>query len=97
MFSLEELAKGFGAIGSEQRLLVYITLIKRLPQGLNMKELQIKLDMKPSTLAHHIKFLVEVNLVKQEKQGKEIFNFANDQTLRGLCGDILDKCCTEKD
>ena len=94
MFSIEDLAKGFNAIGSEQRLLVYIALIEKLPNGLNIKALQEKLDMKPSTLAHHIKFLVEANLVRQERQGKEILNFANDQTLRGLCSDILDKCCS---
>ena len=95
MFSIQELAKGFDAIGSEQRLLVYITLIKKLPHGLNVKDLQIELDMKPSTLAHHIKFLVEVHLVKQERHGKEIFNFADDQTLSSLCTSILDMCCTD--
>ena len=95
MFTLEQLAKGFDAIGSEHRLLVYMTLIKILPKGLNIKELQTKLDMKPSTLAHHIKFLVDADLIIQEKHGKEIFNFANDKTLRALCSGILDKCCTE--
>lgn len=95
MFTLEELAKGFDAIGSEQRLLVYITLIKILPKGLNIKDLQTKLDIKPSTLAHHIKFLVDAGLIKQERHGKEMFNFASPEMLRTLCSDILDKCCTE--
>ena len=94
MYSIEELAKGFDAIGSEQRLLVYITLIKKLPNGLNVKDLQTKLDIKPSTLAHHIKFLVDAQLVTQERRGKEIFNFANDETLRDLCAGILDTCCS---
>ena len=96
MYSVEELAKGFDALGSEQRLLVYMTLIKKLPNGLNIKDLQTKLDMKPSTLAHHIKFLVEADLVKQLKQGKEVFNFADDKVLAELCSGILDKCCTDK-
>lgn len=92
---IKDIAKGFHSLGSEPRLLVYFTLIKQLPNGLNITELQNVLEMKPSTLAHHLKSLIEANLVYQEKKGKEIYTFANSNTLRELCGEVLTQCCSE--
>ena len=43
---IKEIAKGFQSLGSEPRLLVYFTLIKKLPNGLNITELQNILEMK---------------------------------------------------
>ena len=93
MSNISKIAKGFSAIGSEQRLLVYMTLVQNAPRGLSIKEVQEILDMKPSTLAHHIKFLVDANLIKQERKGKEVLNYANIEELKCLCGSIIDQCC----
>jgi len=93
MSDINKIAKGFSAIGSEQRLVVYLTLVQNSPNGLSIKEIQGILDMKPSTLAHHIKFLVDANLITQEKKGKEVLNYANVDELKGLCDSIINQCC----
>ncbi len=86
-------ATQFNALGSTQRLEVYLTLIKRLPDGLNMKMLQEELNIKPSTLAHHIKFLLSANLIYQQKSSREVINFANAESLQELFNNVMDKCC----
>lgn len=93
MESLTKFAQGFQALGSEQRLLIYITLLQFNPEGLNVKDLQMKVDMKASTLAHHLKVLVDAGFVRQEQRGKESMNFAVQETLETLYTDISSKCC----
>ncbi len=89
-------AELFQALGSRQRLSVYLTLLEYSPNGLNLKTLQEKLDMKPSTLAHHIKFLTDAQFIQQKRKSKEIYNYANDSTLRDLCTNVIDTCCTKQ-
>lgn len=96
MESLAEFAKAFHTLGSESRLLVYTVLLENMPAGLNVKELQEKTNIKPSTLAHHLKFLVDNDFVRQEQKGKEIINYAIKETLITVCSNITDRCCTGK-
>ncbi|ANV97332.1 hypothetical protein BBW65_00175 [Helicobacter enhydrae] len=93
MESLTHFAQGFQALGSESRLLVYITLLQHHPEGLNIKDLQAKVEIKASTLAHHLKVLVDAGFVQQQQRGKENFNYAITETLQTLCDNISCKCC----
>lgn len=93
MESLAQFAQSFQALGSEPRLLIYITLLQHHPKGLNVKDLQTKVDMKASTLAHHLKVLVDAGFVRQEQKGKESMNYAVAETLHTLCNHISCKCC----
>ncbi len=95
--TIVEWAQLFDALGSTQRLSVYLALIEIFPNGINIKDLQSRLNIKPSTLAHHIKILEETKFIIQEKQSKEIFNFANINRLNDLCTNVLDKCCKDSD
>lgn len=93
MESLSEFAQKFQALGSESRLRIYIRLLQHEPKGLNVKELQSVVDMKASTLSHHLRILVCAGFVRQEQQGKESINHAVSSVLTSLCKDISSKCC----
>jgi len=95
MLSLKDASKGFSAVGSEPRLSVLLTLVKVGPKGLTIGEIQKELDIPASTLAHHLRLLEASNLIKQEKQGREVTCSANYQNVKTLADYLLHECCSE--
>lgn len=91
--NLEFYAQRFQALGAEARLRIFIVLLQYNPHGLNVKDLQEKVQMKPSTLAHHLKALVQAGFVSQIQKGKESINIAHLDPLLFLCSDIYHQCC----
>lgn len=95
MIAIEEAAQGFAAAGSEPRLAVLLALVRAGEGGLTVGEIQERLAMPASTLAHHLKFLAAAGLVEQEKQGRSIVNRAAYDRLQALAGFLLEACCSE--
>lgn len=95
MISIEEAAQGFAAVGSEPRLAVVLTLVKAGRDGLAIGEIQERLNIPASTLAHHIKFLTAAGLIEQEKQGRTVINRAAFERLELLGEFLLQECCTD--
>jgi len=94
MIKLEEAAQGFAAAGSEPRLTVLLALV-RAGGGLNVGEIQQRVGIPASTLAHHLKFLAAAGLVEQEKQGRTIINRAAYDRLQALADFLLLECCSQ--
>jgi len=90
-------SQGFAAVGSEPRLEVVLALVRAGPVGLSIGEIQQRLDIPASTLAHHIRFLSAAGLVTQEKQGRSVVNRAAYKQLEALAGFLLRECCEESD
>ncbi len=88
---------GFSAMGAEARLHVLQALVKAGDGGLLVGEIQHKLNIPPSTLAHHLKHLAIANLIIQEKQGRAITSRANYEHLNALAAYILDECCVDEE
>ena len=97
MISKREAAKGYAAVGSEPRLDVLLLLIKAGEEGLTISEIGNHLGFAASTLAHHLRFLVEAKMVPQEKQGREVRNTANFFYLEELENYLLLECCNDSD
>jgi ArsR family transcriptional regulator len=95
--NIDQAAQGFTAAGSGPRLEVLLTLVRAGPGGLKVGELQQKLDIPASTLAHHLRILCEGRLVEQEKQGRSVVNRASFETIQELAGYLLKKCCADHD
>jgi len=95
MIAIEEAAQGFSAAGSEPRLAVLLTLVRAGQGGLAVGEIQERLAIPASTLAHHLKFLAAAGLVVQEKQGRTIVNRAAFDRLQALADFLLEACCSE--
>jgi len=90
-------AQGFAAAGSESRLAVLRVLVRAGHAGLPIGEIQQKLDIPASTLAHHLKFLAAGSLIIQEKQGRMVINRANYSQIEALAGFLLSECCVDAD
>lgn len=94
---LEEAAQGFAAMGSEQRLNVLRCLVRAGEGGLTVGEIQDRTGIPPSTLAHHLRFLADSNVIDQEKAGRSTLNRARYDTLKTLAQFILGECCADEE
>lgn len=95
MLELEEAAQGFAAVGSEPRLDVLLSLVRAGPDGLSVGDVQERLDLPASTLAHHLRFLAAAGLIEQEKQGRVVRNRAAFTRIEALAAFLLRECCSE--
>lgn len=93
--NIETAAGQLEALGNTTRLTIYRTLVRAGENGLPVGKLQLKLDIAGSTLSHHIKKLVEVNLVSQERQATTLICRANYTSMNGLIGYLADECCAD--
>ncbi|MEO0728843.1 MAG: metalloregulator ArsR/SmtB family transcription factor [Pseudomonadota bacterium] len=94
---LEEAARGFAAIGSEPRLDVLLALVRAGPAGLSVGEIQARLDIPASTLAHHLKFLAAADLIEQRRKGRTVLNRAAYAHLEALAAFLLRECCSDSE
>lgn len=97
MLELEEAAQGFAAVGSEPRLDVLLSLVRAGPEGLAVGEIQDRLDLPASTLAHHLRFLAAAGLIDQERQGRIVRNRATFERIEALATFLLRECCSESE
>ncbi len=93
---IDRAAKGFDALGSRARLQIVLTLVERGNAGLSIGDIQSRVGIAPSTLAHHLRFLTAAGLVVQEKTGRTIINKAAFDHLEDLAAFILKRCCIEE-
>ena len=95
MLAYEQAAQGFAAAGSEPRLQVLLTLVRAGPGGLTVGDIQDRLGLPPSTLAHHLKFLAAGGLIEQERKGRTVVNRAAYERIEDLAGFLLQECCAD--
>jgi len=95
MLALEEAAQGFAAVGSEPRLEVLMTLVRAGPDGLTVGEIQERVGIPASTLAHHLRFLAAGGLIEQVRQGRAVLNRAAFARIEELAAFLLHECCAE--
>ena len=93
--NIETAALQLEALGNTTRLTIYRTLVRAGDNGLPVGKLQLKLDIAGSTLSHHIRKLVEVDLVSQERQATTLICRANYSSMNGLIGYLADECCAD--
>ena len=93
--NIETAASQLEALGNATRLGLYRTLVRAGDNGLPVGKLQLKLDIPSSTLSHHLRKLIEVNLVTQERQATTLICRANYSSMNGLIGYLADECCAD--
>jgi len=69
IMKIDEAAARLEALGNPTRLQIYRALVRAGEAGLPVGKLQSKLDVAPSTLSHHVKALLTVGLIAQERAG----------------------------
>ena len=63
--------------------------------GLTVGRLQVGLDIAASTLSHHLKTLIVVGLVAQQRESTTLICRANYHLMRDLLGFLVAECCAD--
>lgn len=88
MLAAEETLQGFAAVASEPRLQVLLTLVRAGNAGLTVGEIQERVGLPASTLAHHLRFLAAGRLTEQEREGRAAYD-----RIEVLAAFLLRECC----
>jgi DNA-binding transcriptional ArsR family regulator len=94
---LTDAASRLEALGNPTRLRIYRALVRAGDPGLAVGKLQSRLSVPASTLSHHLKTLIIVGLITQERDATTLICRANYPAMRGLVEFLVAECCTEAD
>jgi len=94
---IDDAAARLEALGNPTRLKIYRMLVRAGDPGLSVGKLQTRLSIPGSTLSHHLKTLIIVGLVSQERDATTLICRANYPMMRGLVAFLVAECCTEAD
>ena len=94
---LDDAASRLEALGNPTRLRIYRMLVRAGEPGLSVGKLQGRLSIAASTLSHHLKTLIIVGLISQERDGTTLICRANYPAMRGLVEFLVAECCSEED
>jgi ArsR family transcriptional regulator len=92
---LEDTAARLEALGNPTRQRIYRALVRAGDSGLTVGTLQANLDVAPSTLSHHLKTLLVVGLVTQERQATALICRANYAAMQALIAFLIEECCVD--
>lgn len=88
-------ASRLAALGNPTRLRLYQLLVRAGRAGLSVGQVQERLGIPGSTLSHHCRALVLVDLILQERVGTSLICRTNYPAMRGLIDDLTAECCAE--
>ena len=91
----DDAAARLEALGNPTRLQIYRALVRAGEVGMAVGKLQAKLDLAASTLSHHLKSLLIVGLINQERQGTTLICRANYDLMQGLINFLAAECCAD--
>ncbi len=91
----EEAAAGFAALGAEPRLAVLNVLVRAGREGLAIGEIQSRLGIPASTLAHHLRFLAAADLIEQTRDGRTVLTRARFDRVEALAAWLTRECCAD--
>lgn len=94
--NIDDAAARLEALGNPTRLRIYRMLVRAGDAGSSVGKLQESLDIAASTLSHHLKSLVVVGLIAQERQATTLICRANYDVMRGLVDFLVEECCADQ-
>ncbi|PLX38489.1 MAG: transcriptional regulator [Hyphomicrobiales bacterium] len=86
-------ADALAALGNRTRLRLFRVLVKAGRGGMNVGDLQKRLSIPASTLAHHLASLHRAELITQERQGREVISVADYDAIQTLSAFLVEECC----
>lgn len=92
---IEKAARGFTAVGSPSRLEVLICLVRAGPSGLPVGQIQQRTGLPASTLAHHLRFLRQGELIEQVQDGRNVVTHAAYEHIQALGNFLMRECCAD--
>jgi ArsR family transcriptional regulator, arsenate/arsenite/antimonite-responsive transcriptional repressor len=91
--NIADVAARLEALGNPTRLSIYRLLVQAGGAGVPVGRVQQQLNLAASTLSHHLKTLLIVGLVKQERSGTVLICRTNYPMMRGLIDFLAEECC----
>ncbi len=92
---IDDAAARLEALGNPTRLKIYRALVRAGDAGMSVGRLQTRLELAASTLSHHLKALVTVGLISQERQATTLICRANYGVMRGIVDFLVAECCAD--
>jgi DNA-binding transcriptional ArsR family regulator len=92
---IDDAAARLEALGNPTRLRIYRALVRAGAAGSSVGKLQTRLELAASTLSHHLKAMIAVGLVVQERQATTLICRANYEVMQGIVDFLVDECCVE--
>src|ERR1700760_4451032 len=92
---IDDAAPRLEALGNPTRLKIYRALVRAGEGGLSVGKLQTKLELPASTLSHHLKSLLAVDLINQERQATTLICRANFEIMHGIVAFLVAECCAD--
>ena len=92
---IQTVAKRLEALGSETRLEVYQALVRAGPEGLPVGAVQERTQVARSTLSHHLRKLIAVDLIYQVRSGTTLYCHANFEAMDAMLGYLSNQCCAD--
>ncbi|MFN3672127.1 MAG: ArsR/SmtB family transcription factor [Bosea sp. (in: a-proteobacteria)] len=93
--TLDDAAASLEALGNPTRLALFRLLVRAGHDGLAVGQCQQRLGIAASTLSHHLKALIVVGLVAQQRDGTTLICRANFARMNGLVDFLVSECCSE--
>lgn len=93
---IETAAGQLEALGNIRRLEIYRALVRAGPGGLVVGKLQARVGIPASTLSHHLKRLIDADLVTQERHATALLCRAHFPTMFALLGFLTEECCADE-
>ncbi|SFJ32403.1 transcriptional regulator, ArsR family [Bosea sp. OK403] len=91
----QDAAARLEALGNPTRLSLFRLLVRAGHDGLSVGQCQQRLEIAASTLSHHLKTLIIVGLVSQERDGTTLICRANFDLMNALLQFLVAECCVE--
>ena len=88
------IAQTLDGLGNATRLAIFRLLV-RSGDGMPVGAVAASLELTPSTLAFHLRCLVDSGLVHQRKRGREVICAANLDKLRAILLVLDNECCRD--
>lgn len=90
------IARTLAELGNETRLEIFRLLVKSGADGMTIGEIGRRLGVPASTLGFHLRGLVTVGLVSQQKDGRSVYCRAELQKLNDVLHVLEAECCIEQ-
>ncbi len=86
--------KRLGELGHDTRMSVFRLLVKAGKKGMVVGDIQRHLDVSAPNLSHHIHRLIAVGLIRQKRDGRSLYCYAELDALREIMNFLEAECCT---
>ena len=86
----------FLALGQESRLNIFRLIVQKGDRGLTPTQLNELLGIPSATLSFHLKELLHAELIRVERQSRNLIYRPNARLVQKLSEFLLDNCCGGK-